>query len=138
MLEGGGDLVNRLHPRPGGTATDENENVARPDRLGALPLDPRDRVALAREDMSRPSFSVHSVGVHYRGVDGGALDDRPFGREVTAGKRHGARQAAFARLRGAHDHVIWIDAVLALEQLAQVGATRADSPGFQDVAERDA
>src|SRR5712692_1310428 len=98
MLERGCDLVDLLHPRAQGPAADQNQDVARLETARALALDGRDGVALAREDARGSGLAVDAVGIHHRGIDGGALDHRALGRQVAAGKRDGAGEPGLARL----------------------------------------
>src|SRR5262249_3165039 len=74
------DLVDLLHAAAHRPAADEDQHVARLERVGAVAFDRADRRPLAGEDARRPRFAVHAVGVHHARVDGGALDDRTFRR----------------------------------------------------------
>ncbi len=98
MLEGRGDLVDLLHPGPERPATDQDQDVARAERVAPLPLDGGDGGGLAGEDPRRADLAVDPVGADHGRVDGGALDHRPFGGEVPPRKGHGAGQTS-ARAR---------------------------------------
>ncbi len=60
-------------------------------------LDGGDGGAFAGEDARRARLAIDAVGIEHAGVDGGALDDGAFGRQVAEREGDGAGQAAFAR-----------------------------------------
>ncbi len=88
----------------------------------------KDGVAVGSEDASRPRVAIGAVGIHDAGVDGRALDDGPFGREVATGEGDGAGQAALAGRVGREDDAVGLDAVgldeAVAEPLAAVGLGR--------------
>src|SRR5438270_1956308 len=96
MPQSRGDLVDLFHARPHRAATDQDNHVAWPDRILALPLDRGDGLALSREHTCRTGLAVDAVGVDHAGIDRRALDDRALGCEVTARERHGTGEPAFS------------------------------------------
>ena len=123
-----GDLEDLLHPRAHRPATDQDQDVAGPDRPVPLPLDGGDRLVLASEDPRRPGLAVDSVVIDHRRVDRGALDDRALGSQVTPREGHRAGESPLPRPGRAHDHVVRIDAVLFGQALAQSLPTLARPP----------
>src|SRR5262249_23186665 len=135
VLESAGDFVDFFHAGAHRSAANEDDDVARLDALRAAALDGGDDGALAGEDTCRADLAIDAVGVDGGRIDGGALDDGTFGGDVAARERHGRGQAAVLGPARAHDDVVWIDAILLRQEIAQAFAALGRLPPVERFGE---
>jgi hypothetical protein len=119
VLQGAGHLQRFFHTAAQGSGTDYRQNIARPHRAFSNRLDSR---PLADADAGRPGLAVDAVRIEQRGVDGGAFDRRAFRRQISLGQRDRAGQSAFPGPVRWQNHVVRINAVFLLKNLAQTFA----------------
>ena len=121
-LECRGDLVDLLHAGSGGSAADEDDDVSGGD---ATLFDGEDGGFFGDENPRRAEVPVLAVFIDEAGIDGCALDDRAFGREIADGKADGRSEAALAGAVGRHDDVVGVDSVLIVQVFSKLLAARA-------------
>src|ERR1700722_1836798 len=125
LLQRRGDLVNLLHARARWPAANKHHDVALRNLAG---LDGLNRRGFGDEDPRWAGVTINIVLADQRGIDRGALDDRPLRREVAERKTNGGSKSTRARAITRHEHVIGINAVDFLQSLAQRRAARAFPP----------
>ncbi len=135
MLECRRYLVDLLHPGAEWPAADQHDDVAGLDAIGAVAFDRLDSGALAGEHPRPSQLAVDAIGVDDARVDRGALDHRPFGRQVAAREGDRTGQAPRARLRGAHDYLVGGHTVAGGQQVAQARAPLRALPPIQHHAQ---
>ena len=136
MFQGRRDLVNLLHAGAHGTTADQHENVAGLDAVGSLGFDRGDGRSFAREDPGGTGLAIDAVGIDHARVNGGALDHRAVGGQVSARESYGRGQPAYPGLVRIHDDIVRVDSILCRQYSAQAAAALRALPPVERPAKR--
>src|SRR6185437_2936260 len=90
-LKCGGDLIDLLHACTERTSANKHKNIAVAD---FATLDCCNSCGLGDKDLGGTFVPIEVVCVDERGIDGSALDDAAFGREIADGKADGRTKTA--------------------------------------------
>ena len=139
VLQRGGDL-DRSPPCQNPSGPRQISTITSPSLIRSSPLllMASNHVVFRAEDARRTALAINSVGIHYRGVDRSALDNRAAGRQIAGREGNRRSQTVAARRVRTHDHVVGIDAIaIAQDFSAQprgvptAPTSRASCPAFR-------